>query len=212
MLPSTVLLAGHGAEPGCAHRVYKILNEILIAMLERTCDDIYTYIQQRKCRVEVTSEGSLTLAQLCTHQYTIRNKKCHTDRTTPTIATDSHSTTATEGVSRASAANWSVSHVDRVVQVLLAGLQLHPNVHGCQLCDQVAEDVGYRDDVDVSVLQAEAALPLGTEVGEGGGGGRRLLQDGRDDAATTLADATLRRKGKEGGKERGKKGEREGGR
>ena len=40
-LPSTISLAGQGAEPGCARRVYKILNEILIAILERTCDDIY---------------------------------------------------------------------------------------------------------------------------------------------------------------------------
>ena len=34
-----------------------MIYQILITILERTCDDIRNIIQQRKCHVEVTSEG-----------------------------------------------------------------------------------------------------------------------------------------------------------
>ena len=69
-MPSTISLADQGAKPGvCVPRIEdpKRNIEILIAILERTCDDIYNIIIYNNNRENATLKsqvwGSLTLAQ-----------------------------------------------------------------------------------------------------------------------------------------------------
>ena len=86
---STVNLPAKGPDlrPGyqvCAHHVYKILNEILIVILERTYDDI----QQRKCRVEVTIVwGSHTLTIIILNRQ-VAQSTCSTSYVRPECVHD----------------------------------------------------------------------------------------------------------------------------
>ena len=61
-------------------------------------------------------------------------------------------------------------HIDH-----LTGFKLDLNVNSCQLSYEVAEDVGYRDYVNLTSVLTSTALPLWLDMREGGASRWRLL-------------------------------------